>query len=398
MYGLARSMTIAAAVWSMVLGYADLESRRGGRSDVARAIGAAPLDAGYLAQQSLLTEDPAEAAWLLRESVRSNPWYAWSWIHLGLIAETSGNNVEARRDLIQAALVDRGFAPRWAMCNYFFRTGDTDSFWYWSKQALAVTETDFVPVLRLAWRFSPDVQTILRRAIPARDPVKRAFLMFLIREHPLDTGFSEAMGLFSTALPDDVPAADEFMRKLVNAGKTDEAVQTWNALCARKLLPLPQIRPSGAPVLMNARFGTAPSARTFDWRLMTTDGIAAESRAASGELEIAAAGRQPEHWGILSQWIPVQTGRHYEFRFKTRISNAERMSGLRWEIYDGSTPGKTLARSEDFGLVRGDDAIRFFANSSLVTLTLNYDRPRGTTNFEGTATISNLSLSETGNP
>lgn len=393
LYGLAGLITAGAALWSLLLGYADQEFRRGERDNLARALSVAPFDAGYLAQWSLLAPNGDEAVRALEKSVHSDPWYSWSWIHLGLAAENDGNRDLARRDLLRAAAVDRGFAPRWALCNYFLRSGDTASFWYWSKEALTVTETDFTPVLRLAWRVAPDVPTILRRAIPARDAARRAFLLFLINEHPLQADFSEAPDLFSAALPDDVPVADRFIGKLVSAGKVEEAVQSWNVLCARHLLPFQEIRPADPNLLTNARFTTAPSARTFDWQLTTADGIVAENHPAAGELEVRFSGSEPERWLILSQRIPVQPGREYEFRFKTAIAGAKSAHGLRWKIYEGDKRDSVLAQSEDLGLADGPSSLRFTANASLVTLAFDFIRPRGTTRFQGTATISELSLS-----
>jgi hypothetical protein len=50
-------LATTGALWSLLLGYADLEFRRGSGPDIAMALRVAPRDAGYLAEWSLVTQN-----------------------------------------------------------------------------------------------------------------------------------------------------------------------------------------------------------------------------------------------------------------------------------------------------------------------------------------------------
>ncbi|MGA2715356.1 MAG: hypothetical protein ABSG41_19825, partial [Bryobacteraceae bacterium] len=212
--GAAGLLALAGSLWSLVLGYSDLEFRRGNAADVALALRAAPMDAGYLAQWSLLTGNPEESIRSLEKAVSYNPYYSWAWIQLGLAAEADGRNDLAERDLWQAASVDRGFAPRWALCDFFFRRRNTERFWYWSKQALDIDDAESGPVFRLDWRMDPDARIILDRGIPPNKTARRKFLKFLTEARPAGGVFAVVSDLLPAAERDDIPSLISYTSKL----------------------------------------------------------------------------------------------------------------------------------------------------------------------------------------
>lgn len=384
LFGTVSLLATAAAFSALLLGYADLEFRRGDSVGLQRALRIAPLDAGYLARWSLLTADPEASSQALKKAVDSNPWYAWAWIQLGLAAEGAGENSLAERDLLRAAAVDHGFAPCWALCNYYLRSGEFRSFWKWTRAALSIEDAESLPVLRLAWRVAPDVRSVLDQAVPHSDFARRRFLAFVIGEHPLGTDFSALSGLFSAATPDDVPALDSWARTLVNAGEVGHAVELWNSMCARRLLPFKGIPDETDNLLTNAAFTTAPSGRVFDWHFMRAEGIDAESHA-PGAFALTLSGNQPEHWRILTQQVPVQAGRRYALNFQTHLSSGRAAAGLGWKILEGTPPERSTEETDV-----GD--VQFVPATSLVTIAFDYDRPRGETRLTGDVTITGLSL------
>ncbi len=366
---------------------ADLEFRRGDGIGLQRALRIAPLDAGDLAKWSLLTENREDAIQSLNKAVRSNPWYAWAWIQLGLAAEEAGQTGIAERDLLNAAAVDHGFDPGWALGNYYFRRGDFEHFWQWTRAVLSIDGAESLPALRLAWRVAPDVRTILDRAVPDTNAARRKLLIFFIGEHPLGNDFPVLSSLFSAATPDDLPALDSFARTLVNGGEVDHAVELWNSLCRLRFLPFDGIHAESDTLLTNAAFISPPSSRVFDWHFTPAEGIAAENHA-PGAFALVLSGSEPEHWRILSQLVPVQPGKRYALKFHTRLSSGGPARGLSWKIIDGTTPGKALINSS----AADEGELQVSSSTSLVTIAFDYDRPRGETRLTGQATVTGLAL------
>lgn len=396
--GAAGLLAAVGALWSLLLGYADLEFRRGGGADVAMAMRVAPMDASYLAEWSLLTPSRDEAISSLHKAVSYNPWYSWAWIQLGLAAEGNGQNDIAERDLLRAANVDRGLAPRWALCNFFFRRGNTDAFWDWSKQALAVDDAESGSVFRLDWRMAPDARTILDRGVPADKPARRKFLKFLIEEQPGSAIAPVVTGLLPDAERDDVPLLVAYAGRLLSERDVSQAVIFWNRLCERGFVPFRAISPQSANLLTNPDFSTFPSGNVFDWRFTAADGITAEKETSSGEFQVRLSGLQPENCRILSQPLAVEAGRQYEFRFRTRVPGNAPAGGLRWRVLGGPAANLTLAESPDLALSESTDGAMTFipdvapVAKQVVTLVLDYNRPRGATRLAATVAISHLSV------
>jgi len=379
-FGIVTLLATACAFSTLLLGFADLEFRRGDQIGLRRALRIAPLDAGYLAKWSLVTGNAAEARQSLQEAVASDPWYSWAWIQLGLAQEAAGQASLAEHDLLRAAAVDRGFDPRWALCNYYFRRNAWPSFWGWTRAALSNDSTDSVPVLRLAWRATPDVRVILDRAVPPNDTARRKLLKFLIAEHPLGADFSAISTLLPATTPDDAPMLNSYANKLLDAREITHAVEVWNSMCDRHLLPFARIQSGSSNLLTNAAFASPPSNWAFDWHFIPAEGITAENHAV-GSFALAFSGNEPEHWRILTQRVAVQAQKRYEFK----NSGTPPASGLAWKILEAQ---KTLAESSH----RTDGEIQFVPSTSLVTIAFDYDRPRGETRLAGQITISGLSL------
>jgi hypothetical protein len=391
-------LATTGALWSLLLGYADLEFRRGDGPDIAMALRVAPRDAGYLAEWSLVTQNREEAISSLEKAVIYNPWYSWAWIQLGLAAEGNGRNDIAERDLLRAASVDRGFAPRWALCNFFFRRKNTEAFWDWSKQALAVDDAESTPVFRLDWRMDPDARAILDRGVPADRTARRKFLKFLIEEQPASGVFAVISALLPNAEQEDAPLLISYADRLLNQRDVNQAVSLWNGLCDRRFVPFRAISLDSANVLTNPDFSTFPSGNVFDWRFNAADGVMAEKEMSSHEFQVRLSGLEPENYRILSQQIAVGAGRRYEFHFHARVPGHAANSGLRWKILGGAGANLTIAESPDLALSESTDGVMTFipdvepATEQVVTLVLDYNRPRGATRLAAMVAISNLSL------
>jgi hypothetical protein len=328
-----------------------------------------------LGQLFLTTGNPN----LLDEAVARDPYYSWAWIQLGLAAERAGNLKLAEQDLLRATETDHRFGPRWTLCDFYFRHGPAERFWRWAGMALRVPETDGRPVFRLAWRNEPNPRGILDRGIVSTKAARRQFLTFLIAEAPLDS----AASVVSELPLDQTDLLIAYIGKLLDKGHASQAVAVWNALARKGTKPFREIHPESGELLTNADFATAPSGIGFDWQFHPAEGLSLEGNT------VRFSGREPENCRILSQRVPVVTGREYAFGFAARVDETKPFGGLRWRVFEGNT---VLAESS--GLA---DTLSFrSAASSLVTVALDYDRPRGETRLAGAVALSGLSIHAAG--
>jgi len=391
-------IALFCALAALIPGYADLRFRRGDSAGIASALRLAPLNADYLAQWSLVTVDRNQSVESLRRAVASNPYYSWAWIQLALTSPDANSSEAAERDLLKAASVDRGFAPRWALANYYYGRGAaSQSFWYWTREALASLDpgrddASALTAIRLAWRMSPDAATLLSRAIPSTPRSRHQFLKFLMSEHPLEAPFATVSGLLSTAVPDDVPALDSWTTALRNAGDAASSTALWNRLCSQHLLPFPPLGADPNNLLTNAAFSTPPSGRTFDWRLFPTTGIEPLADPPPAGFSFTLSGDQPERWRLLSQTVPVQPGATYVLSYRMQPDIRSGADGLLWRAVEGSGTEKLLAAGA------AASTLQFTPTGPFVTVALDYARPRGETPLRGSVRVDSLRLRQLSPP
>jgi hypothetical protein len=346
----------------------------------------------------------------LERAAAENPYDSSTWIALGLQAELDRRWNRAEQCYREAAQVSRLFLPRWTLANYFFRRDDPAQFWNWTRQALTMAYGDASPVFRLCWQMSRNPDEILARAIPPRHDIERQYLMFLIAENRRDAAVAVSRKVLAQAGPDDLPDLLACDNSFLDAGMTAPALDIWNALCRRKLVPYPPLDAERGMSLTNGAFATPPLSNGFDWRLPADVGLRHISN--PGALRIVFSGRQPESCEALSQWLPLLPQRKYRLRFEYRTADLENPTGLSWQLRDPSGGGLPL----DSPLVAGGDwraqEVSFSTSSTsstpsahstqsthstsgetrLARLGLLYRRATGTTRIEGSLWLRNVVL------
>jgi hypothetical protein len=368
-----------ASYWTIRLAVADQLFRANSLPALTRAVRLAPGNAQYFAWLAEYQEaegfDPNPA---LATACRLNPFDSSVWIRRGLRAEFEGDYTQAEKFLLEAARIDKLLDPRATLANYYFRRNNSEQFWRWTREALAIGYGDLAPMFRLCWRMSDDPELIRSRA----QPPPRPYLFFLLAENHLAAADPVARELAKSATPEDAAVLLDFIdRVLARGANTSSARNVWSALCIRSLIPL---APSASP-LTNGDFRVAPSSRGFDWRVSQTPDISAVRINPRG-LRIDLSGRQPEECELLAQFIPLTPGKTCRLRFSYRTSGAPIESGLQWRILDASS----APLSSDDGK---QAELRFSTReASLARLALEYKRVAGTSRWEGSVTLHDIEL------
>jgi len=269
--------------------------------------------------------------------------------------------VGGEKSLLAATRLDAGFAPRWALADFYFHRRDAAKFWPAMRDALNVSYGDLAEQFRECWSMEADPATTLDRAIPDRPAVQRQYLNFLLSENRLDAAPPVAMRVLSAADREAAPSLLNYCDRMLAQWRGEEARAVWDGLVKRNLVAEPD--------------------RGFDLRISTPPGIEAE-RTASGAI-LRFSGRQPENAELLSQYIALVPRRRYLFTARYRISGIPPGSGL-----------ISALRLPDGRDLPADIAFQAPDGVTLGRLFLAYRRAPGTVRIEGSLTLEKFLVVE----
>jgi hypothetical protein len=365
-----------AAYWAIRLAWADHLSREGTPESISRAVNLVPNNAEYRSRRAGL---PGRLAMKdLEAAVALNPMDAKAWMDLGLQAEIAGDLSRAERCLLQAARVDKGYAPRWTLANYYFRLQDEPNFWRWARQAAEMSYITPTALYRLCWRMTTDPDTILRKAIPDQPARLAQYLSFLLAENRLGAATPVAERILPHDGEKDSALLLACSDRLLAAGDVSGSLLVWNSMIRAGLLPYSPLDPAHGASLTNGGFTAPPTSVGFDWRIHSFPGVEITPSASPPALRITFSGRQPESCEILHQFVPLLPDRRYLVRFLYETSTSQTDTGLRWRIIGRAKAAKIAEAPLGESL-----AFETPPGVTLVRLALSYQRPLGSTRFEG---------------
>ena len=405
---LRRSITIIAVIclllgacfWTIRLAWAEHLFNSGDLQSVSKAIELAPCNDRYLVGLAELMDragdDPRP---MLAAASNLNPYDASIRIELGLLEEIRNRHQEAEDLLLTAARMNRKYAPRWTLANYYFRRGETDNFMQWAREALQVSYGDRRPLFDLCWSMKPEPDTILLRAIPARRPVQRDFANYLIARQQYSSAEPLLIELVKSVSEPETAYFLGITDHLLRLGRFPAAITIWNSLCNMGLLQYTPLRPGTEAVLTNFNFSFPALGHGFDWLVPTTTGVFVTQMPPPEGWKISLSGDQPEQCEIISQYLPLEIGRRYRLTYRYRSAPSSLTmgtpdSGIRWRLH--TALGRTeIAESDPLtSNETSEDSFSFTLpnNSSGARLTLAYERASGTMRTEATITLEQLRI------
>jgi hypothetical protein len=321
----------AALYWTIRLQHADWLFVRGDTVSLREAVRLAPENAEYAGV--LAQSEPARAVAILRTAAARNPRNSSVRIQLGLAEEQLGDFGPAEAHLLEAARLDTGFAPRWALSDFYFHRRDSEKFWPAVNATLSAAYGDVTEQFNQCWTLTSDAATILARAIPERPFILRQYLEFLLHSDRLDAAAPVAAKVLASADREAAPLLLAACDRDLSRGRTADALSLWNGLAQRNLIPYPGIAPGrGLPV--NGEFRVLELGHGFDWRLSLPAGVFAERPG----LTLRFSGRQPESADLLSQYFPLAANRSYALTIRYRTTGIASDSGLHCRVLEVEIP------------------------------------------------------------
>ena len=362
--------------WALLLAWADHLGHSGSVSGRARAVRLAPYSASLwerLANKQEETGDNPLPA--LERAAILDPANAGRFERLGQRAEVARDFRLSEASLLQAAALSRLYQPRYLLAQYYFRRHNALQWERWTREALAVAYGDVTPLIELIWQVKPDGDSLVRQSVAERPAIARQFLSFLLPKNRAAAA-PLARHVAESGDRNDLPVIYRYCDETLARAESTEALQVWNTLCRRKLLPDPPLDPKRGVSLTNGDFAHRAVGAGFDWHLEPAAGIRT-SQPASG-LRITLSGDQPENSLIAWQYIPMRRGAWY------RLHVTGAVEGIGWTIF---TPSANGWREQEVA-----PSLEFQAPSELVRLVLMYRGPHGSTRLAAEVLITRVRL------
>src|SRR6267378_1686294 len=385
-----------ACYWSIRLAYADHLANERSRPTVERAIRLAPGNPEYYVR--LAEADPSSALTAMEKAVALNPLNSSTWIAFARIAEEHKDFERAERCLLQALQVDKTFAPRWLLAEYYFRRRDQQRFWPAMRAALATSYDDVAPLFDECWELAPNPETVLALAIPGRQDVLRQYLDYLLAKKRLDLAEPVASKVMMHAGRDDVAPLLSYCDSLLAKNQALPALEVWNSLAKKRLLDYPALVPEKGASITNGGFETPFLSTAFDWRLGQLPGILTRRGGSPPMLRLSFSGKQPETCEMLSEFVPLVPAKKYRLSIRYETNQLERDTGLSWrvlDVLDGADLLEGTGQLTGKERVEGEEEFSFTtpAETQLARVALIYQRVLGTVRITGSISLRNVRLS-----
>jgi hypothetical protein len=296
------------------------------------------------------------------------------WIVSGLEHERLGDIKAAEQDLLEAAQVDRLFQPRWTLAGFYFRQNERDSFWRWTREALAIGRRDLGALFDLCWKM-PDGQKMIWTVMPESKGTWDEYLYYLISTEKWPAAAATAERIANVAETGDASLLTNYCDLAMEHSDTIGARAVWSVLRKRGIVQF-----AAGPLLTNGDFLAAPSGHGFDWRPLP-GGLADRFR--PGEASFTFNGFEHDREVLLEQPLALDSRLRYELEFEYKTGGIAANSGIHWLA--GKDASANLSSSE-----WTRSALEF--SGAAASLTLIYDRSSGSTLAEGTLSIRNVSV------
>jgi len=227
--------------------------------------------------------------------------------------------------------------------------------------------------------------------------LRQTYLDFLLSTNRLEAARPLAVELSESAGASQLDLLLRYCDALLARKQAGPALQVWNALAARGIIPYRALDPrSGA--LTNGELAAAPLSRGFDWRLARVEGAAFSIDPVSREMSLSLSGKQPESCDFVEQFLPVVPNVKYRFRYRYRTRDLAAETGLAWSFVDARTVAEVAASAVPASPGWNEQTLTFStgSGSDLLRVLLRYRRPVGSMRAEGSVDFTRFILERAG--
>lgn len=259
--------------------------------------------------------DPAGAIRHYQSAVELNPYNARYWLDLASAQQVMEDSTGQQRSLENAIRANPNNPDvAWEAGNFFLVQGNLERAFSLMRVVLE-NQTNMAPLaLRLCWRATPDVDTILSKVVPDSPEPHLAFLDLLIQQKDVGAAEKVWQKLVSLHKPFENRRLLDYVKFLISEHQVEQARSAWQQGAA--LLELNSYLPS-TNLMVNGQFSQDVLNGAFDWNYQVQRGVAlsldpVQFHSPQRSLSITFDGVGISDAGVY-QLVAVEPNTQYEF-------------------------------------------------------------------------------------
>jgi tetratricopeptide (TPR) repeat protein len=285
----------------------------------------------------LVLRDPSTAIGYYRAAVQLNPHSARYWFDLASAYQVLGDTANQTAALVHAIGVDP-MTPdvAWEAANLYLVQGQNQKALQEFRVVMANDYSLADAAIRFCWRIEPDVDALLRDAVPRNADAYLAFLNLLQSKQETAGSFKVWDALIRSGQPFEVRNVYDYFRYLIQHNEVDEAVLVWQQAAAH--FALSSYLPTSANLIVNPTFSLDVINGGLDWQYQKQPGVTltldpSEFHTGRRSLLIAFDGPGITDAGIY-QLVPVEPNTPYTFSAYYKNGTLEGAGGPHFTIQD----------------------------------------------------------------
>ncbi len=358
----ARKISLLLVSVFLIAGYLWFASRQFGAAffsnrpdldSLQRAIRWQPGNADYRHRLGrfffLIQRSPDAAAEAYRAAVALNPYEARYWFDLAAAYQWLGNTGQ-QRDALERALAADPSTPdlAWEAANFYLVQGEPEKALHEFRVVMENEPNMTAPALALCWRIKPDIDALLRDAVPPDPAAYASFLDFLIARKETAAAAKVWTQLVQLRQPIAQPLAFLYIRYLVGQHDVEQARLVW--LQGATLCGLAAYQPSADNLVINGDFSLNVLNGGFDWQYRQSKDVSlaldpTQSHNSHRSLLITFDARAVDDAGI-GQLVPVKPSTSYEFSAYFKADDIQGAGGPRFAVQDLYTENTYFSSDE----------------------------------------------------
>jgi len=323
-----------------------------------------PTNAEYhqrLARYFFLADhDLPSALAVYQTAVGLNPYDANLWLGLAAVQQVLGNAVEQEKAIERAIMANpRSTNVAWEAANLYLARGETDKALRQFRIVIGNRPLEADAALRLCLRVAPNVDTLIREALPPQ-PDAYVILLDLLTAENDKAGAAEVWaGLMRLKKPFEQRFAFDYINYLLRQREVEQAQLAWRS----DWFGLSGYRSSTDNLIVNPNFNFKILNAGFDWQYAKRPGVTmaldpADFHGGRRSLAIRFDGPGVDEVGIF-QFIPVRPHTEYDFSAFFKSMDIQGAGGPHFAVEDAYTK-TTLFLSDELknaGVWRQTDGV-----------------------------------------
>jgi hypothetical protein len=289
---------------------------------------------------ALVAQEPDAAIEPYRTATQLNPYSARYWFDLASAYQVLGDTSNQTWALERAIEADPTTPDvAWEAANFYLVQGDNRKALREFRVVLENEPTLADLAIQFCWRINPNVDALLRDAVPARSEAYIAFLRLLMTKGQTAATAKVWAALMATSQTFEQRSAYAYVKYLLDHKDVDQARLVWRQ--AAPLFGLSSYLPTNANLIVNGDFGLDVLNGGFDWRYEKQQSVTltldpSDFHSGHRSLLITFDGPGIGDAGIR-QLIAVQPDTRYEFSAYYKIGGLEGAGAPHLTIQDAYT-------------------------------------------------------------